>query len=355
MIGMTYRRPVWLRILFIAGTGLVPAALFLSVEQATWRHVWRMALGGMIYSFAIGALCWVVLPRVADFVLRLPGVRKWTLLVSVITAIAALGCFVASAVVLGIGWIRPQEFWGEYTQSLRVSVVMTLIFALSAFFYEVLSARLNAAQRAADRLQQTATEARLSSLESRVHPHFLFNTLNTISALIREDPARAERMVERLASLLRFSLDSNQQRLAPLALELRIVRDYLEIEKARFGARLAYTIECSEELSGIEVPPMSVQTLVENSVKYAVSARRGGASIEVRVRLEDGSPVIDVIDDGPGFDRDAMKAGHGLELLESRVAALWGSDAALEIAPGARGMRVSLRVPKALALPLVMQ
>src|SRR5437764_15089871 len=95
--------------------------------------------------------------------------------------------------------------------------------------------------------RKLATEARLSSLESRIHPHFLFNTLNSISSLIREDPVRAERTVERLAALLRYSLDVNARGLAPLRHELKIVRDYLEIEHTRFGERLRYSVEARHD------------------------------------------------------------------------------------------------------------
>ena len=111
--------------------------------------------------------------------------------------------------------------------------------------YETLSHRLQAAtlelrtrELAEERHRKLASEARLSSLESRIHPHFLFNTLNSISALIREDPAQAERTVERLAALLRYSLDSNARRLVSLRQEMRVVQDYLEIQKTRFGDRL---------------------------------------------------------------------------------------------------------------------
>jgi LytS/YehU family sensor histidine kinase len=194
------------------------------------------------------------------------------------------------------------------------------------------TAELKAKELAEGRLRQVATEARLSSLESRIHPHFLFNTLNSISALIRENPTEAERMVERLAALLRFSLDSSGARLVPLSRELAIVRSYLEIEKVRFGNRLSYRIETDPLLDALEVPPLSVQTLVENSVKFAVSPRREGAEIVVRATLRNGKHAIDVIDNGPGFSLADVTAGHGLDLLQSRLEAQFGSRSALEFA-----------------------
>ena len=98
--------------------------------------------------------------------------------------------------------------------------------------------QLHARQLAEERARKTAIAAQLSSLESRVRPHFLFNTLNSISSLIREQPERAERMVEQLAALLRYSLDANDGQLVPLRRELKLVNDYLAIEQARFNFRL---------------------------------------------------------------------------------------------------------------------
>ena len=105
-----------------------------------------------------------------------------------------------------------------------------------------------------ERARKLATEAQLSSLESRLHPHFLFNTLNSISSLIHSDPVRAERMVERMAALLRFTLDSHSGGLVGFDQEMKIVRDYLEIEQARLGGRLRWGIELKGGLRWTEDP-----------------------------------------------------------------------------------------------------
>jgi LytS/YehU family sensor histidine kinase len=128
----------------------------------------------------------------------------------------------------------------------------------------------------------------------------------------------------------------------PLAKELAIVRAYLEIEKVRFGDRLSYRIEADPRLDSLEVPPLSVQTLVENSVKFAVSPRREGADIVVRTTLRDGKHAIDVIDNGPGFSLADVKAGHGLDLLQSRLEAQFGSRSALEFSHDPNLTRVTV-------------
>lgn len=322
------------RVLSTIGAGLLPALLEWGLGM---KNVLADAEIGVAYSAAIGSIAWIVLPRTVGRVLKLPRFVRWVALVALITVIAAVGGLIAIALVTAFHVLPPEIFWHVYFVSMRIAIVVTLVFALSATLHGILMNRLNrvtaelkARELAEERLHQVATEARLSSLESRVHPHFLFNTLNSISALIRENPAEAERMVERLAALLRFSLDSSGARLVPLVKELAIVRAYLEIEKVRFGNRLSYRIEADPRLDAIGVPPLSVQTLVENSVKFAVTPRREGAEIVVRATLRDGKHAIDVIDNGPGFTLADVKAGHGLDLLQSRLEAQFGSRSALE-------------------------
>ncbi len=338
----SYRRSLALRALTILGPGLIPVLVMVSFERRSAEFVVRATLEGLLYSLCIGSLCWLVLPRIGGLVMRQTAMRKWLMLLSAILAISTAGTLIASTFLYLAGVTRAADFVPDSLYSLKLAVILTLIFGIMAFFHEVLHARLNAATKDAERSRQMATEARLSSLESRIHPHFLFNTLNSISALIREDPAKAERTVERLASLLRFSLDANASHLVPLESELKIVRDYLEIEQTRFGARLRFQIDVPADMLTIEIPPMSVQTLVENSVKHAVSTRRQGATIEIRARVVNGSPAIDVIDDGPGFDLGAVKAGHGLDLLQARLAELFGPRASLELASEPGRMRATV-------------
>jgi LytS/YehU family sensor histidine kinase len=140
-------------------------------------------------------------------------------------------------------------------------------------------------------------------------------------------------------------LDSNATGVVTLGTELRIVQDYLEIESARFGPRLRFSIDVAAEFHGVEVPPFSVQTLVENSVKHVVGARREGGSIHVSARELDGRLVISVKDDGLGFDAGSLPKGHGLQLLEARLAALHDGKAVLRFEREAAGMVVEVQVP----------
>jgi two-component system, LytTR family, sensor histidine kinase AlgZ len=184
---------------------------------------------------------------------------------------AMVGSAVAIGLLIAFGAVPGGEFLNWLKGSARVSIAITLTIGLFITGYELMRARV----------AQASTEAQLASLEARVQPHFLFNTLNSIAALIHEDPKGAERMTGQLASLLRSSLAQQPAALVALEDKLHVVRDYLAIEQVRFGERLRYAFHVDDAALRERIPRLALQTLVENSVKYAVSPRREGASITI--------------------------------------------------------------------------
>jgi LytS/YehU family sensor histidine kinase len=227
------------------------------------------------------------------------------------------------------------------------------VASLAVVAYETLRGQLEAATvalRTTERdeadARRVAAEARLASLESRVNPHFLFNTLNSIAALTHDNPSGAERMTNQLASLMRSSLDAGSGALVPLGQEVRVVRDYLEIERVRFGDRLRFTIDVPDDAHERLVPRLSLQTLVENSVKFAVSPRREGGSIAVRAAATEAGLRLEVEDDGPGFDPAVVPDGHGLALLEARLAMTFGGQGRLEVDNRPGRTVVAIEIPR---------
>jgi sensor histidine kinase YesM len=254
----------------------------------------------------------------------------------VCTAVA--GSLVGGLVLVVAGIVPRSEYWLELRGTLPFAIVISLMIGLSMTTYETLRYKLQAAtlelrtkQVEQERAYKLLAEAQLSSLESRIHPHFLFNTLNSIAALIPSDPQRAEDTVGKLASLLRFSLNANPSGLVPLGQELKIVRDYLEIEATRFGPRLRYEIAVPEALADVKVPPLALQSLVENSVKHVVAERSQGAAIQITGSKNSGRIQLEVIDDGPGFSLDAITPEHGLGNLIARLELLFGDAGQLEV------------------------
>src|SRR5262249_29132980 len=149
---------------------------------------------------------------------------KLTVAFSVVLAVsAAIGSLVGIALLLAIGLIPAPQFWANYYFFVRITAAMVVVSGLVSRFHERMTSQLRQTQLEKERAQKAELEAKLSYLESRIHPHFLFNTLNSISALISRDPKQAEEMLGRLSSLLRNSLNSTQEGLIPLESELRIV------------------------------------------------------------------------------------------------------------------------------------
>jgi sensor histidine kinase YesM len=333
-------RGLWLVILVNTAGAVIPTvSLQLFTPGATSHDLWVHFRFSLVYSYCIGSLAFYVMERVAVRLHCRSRAFSVAALLITLVAVAVIGSLAANLFFLAAGWSTKSDFAPEFFGGGRIAIFLTLLIGAAVTIFETLSHRLKAVtqelqtrQLAEERARQLATEARLSSLESRIHPHFLFNTLNSITALIREDPRAAERTVERLASLLRYSLDTNTRGLVPLRQETHIVQDYLEIEKTRFGDRLRYTVETPDALADFDVPPLSVQTLVENSIKHGIAVRRQGGEVRFAARLDDGHLVLEVSDDGPGFDAAPLRRGHGLENLQERLTALFDGDGRLQIA-----------------------
>ena len=281
-----------------------------------------------------------------------PPLVSWPLAAVVLTLLAAVGCSCAGGVLVATCIYEPWQFWGFYKQSLSISLLITVIVGGFIIAYETMRAQLQQTtlelrtrELERERALKLATEARLSSLESRIHPHFLFNTLHSISSLIQDDPKRAERLIKRMVALLRFSLDSGQAGLVSLYQKTKIVRGYLEIERARFGDRLRFAVEIPAELDQFEVPPLSIQMRVENSVKFAVAPRREGGTIRVTAARTAGGIELEVWDDGPGFTVESVLGGHGLDKLQARLLTLFTVDSGRGLERSRDGMSIVLSLP----------
>jgi len=264
----------------------------------------------------------------------------------------AAGGLAAEFILWLVGICPRNTFWPQYRVDLPFTIVITLAIGMSVSVYETLRYKLQAAELALrsreveqERANKLLAEARLSSLESHIHPHFLFNTLNSIAALIHSDPVRAEDMVAKLASLLRFSLNAQHGGLVPLAQELKTVRDYLEIESMRFGPRLRYEVKVPPGFDSVRVPPLGLQTLVENSVKHVAAQRPEGASVQVAVRRDSTQVILEVLDDGPGFSLAATTPEHGLGNLAARLELVFGPAARIEAAREDGRCAVRIAIP----------
>ena len=322
-------RSTWKRTLGVTvGVALTSAILTFSRAKGT---TFPTLVGyQLIISTCVGTLFWVNGPLIKFYSARLRPTPRWTFRIVSAAAILNVGVLIGFTILALLGALPWSLLWTVFWESVVPTTVIGVFCYVGFTMYESLQYRA----------QYETAQARLSSLESRIRPHFLFNTLNSIMALIPEDPDAAERMTERLSTLLRYSLDATLQKTVRLEQELKVATDYLEIEKTRFGARLRYSIDVPAELMSTAVPPFSLQTLVENSVKF------GGGEIRISAHNGDGRILLQVWDSGDGFPHEALlKAGHGLHNLKDRLDALWGTSAVVEFPRSEAGTTVQVSLP----------
>jgi two-component sensor histidine kinase/effector-binding domain-containing protein len=202
-----------------------------------------------------------------------------------------------------------------------------------------------------------ASRAELKSLRAQINPHFLFNALNSIAALIAIEPEQAELTVERLAELFRYALRRSDKEWVHVEDEMAFVQCYLDVEETRFHSRLKVRVEQDETACRALVPAMMVHTLVENAVKHGIATTRGAGRIEVRVSRQDGALHIEVRDSGPGFadgGADALNTpGQGLKNVQDRLRAHFGQDGRLTFGrdKDASMTTVSIAMPFLLVAP----
>jgi LytS/YehU family sensor histidine kinase len=211
------------------------------------------------------------------------------------------------------------------------------IWVLAYHLYHYAQREINVARENA-RLSVIAKEAQLSNLSAQLNPHFFFNSLNNIKSLVIENPQSARRAIDLLSDLLRNSLYSKDDKLIPVKEEISLVKDYLELEKMRFEERLQLDIMVEEKLLGILIPPLSIQTLVENAVKHGIDKRKEGGLIEVKVEEEGSFLKISVVNPGK-LPATELHTGLGLKNLKERLLLQFNGKASFNIA-GVTGEKV---------------
>lgn len=282
--------------------------------------------------------------------------RTWGLHLSASVLVAALGLFLAYLIsqAMDAGWgpaFDPARLRKGLPRFYRTYFHTNLLFmwAVVAAFHGVrIYRKYQAREVEAARLEARFAEARNLALRMQLQPHFLFNTLNSISALVHSNPDGADDMISRLGDFLRMTLEASPEQMVPLRGELAFIRAYLAIEQVRFQDRLRVELEVPADLQDLRVPSFILQPLVENALKHGLSGRPSGGTLRLRAFRDSDCLVLEVQDDGEGFE--AGREGVGLGNVRARLGLIYKGRHQLDLlgAPG-RGTLVSLRLP--LALP----
>ena len=267
--------------------------------------------------------------------------------------------------IVGYGWIYGviRDPWPNAVNPFALISLSTIngviVYAgwLSFYFIYHVFNRYNLLEIERLRLTTVVKDAELRALKSQINPHFMFNSLNSVRALIDEDPARARQAVTQLANMLRYSLQSGSKQTVSFEDELTVVNDYLALEQVRHEERLRLRLDVAPETLRRVVPPMLLQTLVENAVKYGIAPRAEGGEIAIVARLDQGTLDIEVRNPGKmdSINRPATSAAAekpstrvGLRNALDRLQLLFGDSATLELVQSSPDeVTARVRVPQA--------
>jgi signal transduction histidine kinase len=317
-----------------------------------------LALGELFWTCLGECLIWAILTLGIQWLARrFPfGQGKWLRSLAVHLAASVAFAFVAAVLAALVAQLVRKDL---PKPTLSPSVLLLFFVAKlnnNIFFYWAILTvvlvvnyyrRWRDRELASSQLEAKLAQTQLQILKMQLHPHFLFNTLNAISALIHQDVELADQMIARLGDLLRTTLDNANQQEVPFKQELGFIQPYLDIEKARLGPRLTVDLEIDPAVLDALVPNLILQPLVENAIRHGIAPRPGPGRIHIMAGRENGSLRLVVKDTGPGLraPAEAVK-GIGLANTRARLEKLYGVNQRLDLSNGPDGgLRVDITIP----------
>jgi len=292
---------------------------------------WKRAL---TYSFT-NYYTWMVLsPLIAILARRFP-LKKNYWVQSIIVHLPASAVFSAIQVVAYMSLYllidpQPAGFSATLKQVLGTTFIFRFHYGILAY-WAILAVTTAMKERTnAARLQAQLAQAELQALRMQLHPHFLFNTLHSISALVVEDPVLAKRMISHLGDFLRMTLESSGAQSVPFSVELEFLKRYLAIEQVRFQDRLKIAMDIEPQTLNAQIPNLILQPIVENAIRHGIAPRLAAGQIEIRARRLNGSLQVEIEDDGVGLPEVAKSTGAtqgvGLSNTRARLEQLYGAN-----------------------------
>lgn len=274
------------------------------------------------------------------------------------------GTVFSAALVTGALWAALGHGWWLTLHALQIqgldpgpaqrSRVTPILITVGAMAYLVSMAihylvrayeRAGVVERRALEAEIAGREAELRALRAQIDPHFLFNSLNSISGLVGIDPERARAMCQRLGDFLRDSLTLGGSGQIPLSREIALVRQYLEIEQVRFGARLLVSTNVPDDAGQVSVPALLLQPLVENAVRHGIATLIDGGVVQISAERAGERVVIAVENPRDPEAKSRRGTGLGLEIVRRRLAAAFGDEASMLVEPGELKHRVVITIP----------
>lgn len=292
---------------------LVWASCWLNVRLQLWRRPPLRALGLYFVLGLVGLAIWCVLELLA--MRAIAGPNFWSRVFATSWMFQLLGAAFTYAAAFALGLV-VQTFDREHEGRAREA-----------------------------RLEATAHAAEIDAIKGQLRPHFLLNSLNSILALVDDDPAEARRMIGRLSSLLHTVFDGLDEPFVPLDRELGMVRDYLEVERIRFGDRLQFSVDADPGAGNALVPPLLLQPLVENAVRHGIEPNASAGTLRVHARVERGRLQIRIANTVTATN-SRSGTGRGLELTRQRLRTIYGdASVGFSAGPASEGFAADLDLP----------
>src|SRR5437588_10682207 len=361
---MGYLKTNWRRAAFVFGGCTLVSVIFAAVSYAA-------AVGennkefGFVSSLSVNVVqfyVWAVLsPLVFRFSCRFPielrplNVRNLLLYFPALISFAGIHQVIHLAVLWSITprWRQKYPalidcYRAYFAFGFYIDLIIALLIVIAVhtlLYYQ----SFRASELAQSSLKTQLAQAQLRALKMQLHPHFLFNTLHSISSLVLEDPPKANSMIARLGDFLRLTLENSEQQLVTLKEEIEFLRTYLEIEQVRFGDRLTVAFEIEPTTLSAAVPHLILQPVVENAIQHAIAPRATPGRINIEAKRFNSLLRVEVRDDGPGIasNGDLLKPkGVGLSNVRARLHQIYGSDFRFELM-NARdgGLTVVMEIP----------
>lgn len=348
----------WIAAMWCAG-GLLEASQAVLIMRfgEGRRHAWLPLFATALATWLPWALAtpWIVglarrYPIIRGTTVRTVAVHLATF--ATISAVAEAWSALLQVIFNPWGNRQPPTFWDTWSITLLYQVLLFLIaYALTLTITYLVDSRENIARQMTEtaRLNEELSKAQLAALRRQMEPHFMFNTLNSIAALVRDhrNPA-AVSMIVGLSEFLRRASEDSHRSQVTLAEEVEYLQRYLDIQKVRFGERLRVSVDIPPDLLDAQVPNLLLQPLVENAIKHGIAKRVVGGNVRVTGERRDGSVYLSVYNDGPSFPNDWQTKGGGVGLanLRTRLQILHGDTSELRMSSvGADGVEVVVTLP----------
>ncbi len=322
---------------------------YISSAKAGMDVTWKQAV-----SYALGD--WYVFALLSIPVVWLAGKFQFESGRRAVSLLVHLPCSVVFSLTYMVlrAWIGTWQSEASFAEAFQPLLVKTWHFNLLIYWVIVAVSfafayygKFRERELRAAELEKSLAQAKLHALQMQLNPHFLFNSLHSVSALMHQDVEAADRMVVRLSDLLRAALDNSGAQEVTLRDELKFLQSYLEIEKIRFGNRLTVQTEIPADLLDARVPNLILQPLVENAIRHGIEPHAKPGRIELRAQRVNGKLTLDVSDNGAGVnDTKAISEGVGLANTRARLRTLYGEAQSFELRNRPEGgLRAQLTIP----------